>query len=99
MAEIELHVLNSQCLNRRIDSIDKVVSETKAWQEYRNNKNAIISWQFTTKDSRIKLKRLYPSVISCHDTSVKLNGAKKNALQFLVINNNLYIISWTIVYS
>jgi hypothetical protein len=62
MAEIELNVLNGQCLNRRIDNIETVISETKAWQNHRNNKNAKINWQFTTKDSRIKLKRLYPSL-------------------------------------
>jgi len=63
MAEIELHVLNGQCLNRHIDSIEKMQKEVKAWQESRNNKNAKINWQFTTKDARIKLKRLYPSLI------------------------------------
>ncbi|MGK7397644.1 MAG: transposase, partial [Candidatus Cyclobacteriaceae bacterium M3_2C_046] len=62
MAEIELHVLNSQCLNRRIEKMDKVISETMAWMKNRNNKVAKINWQFTTKDSRIKLKRLYPSI-------------------------------------
>lgn len=64
MAEIELHVLNSQCLNRRIDSMDKIASETKAWEEHRNNKNAKIDWQFKTKDARIKLKRLYPAILT-----------------------------------
>lgn len=62
MAEIELHVLNSQCLNRRIEKMDTVISETMAWMKNRNNKVAKINWQFTTKDSRIKLKRLYPSI-------------------------------------
>jgi hypothetical protein len=33
-----------------------------AWQNRRNNKNSKINWQFTTKDARIKLKRLYPSI-------------------------------------
>ena len=64
MAEIELNVLNGQCLNRRIDSIDTVKEEVEAWVNYRNNKNAKINWQFTSKDSRIKLKRLYPSIIA-----------------------------------
>jgi len=63
MAEIELHVLNGQCLNRRIDSIEKIITEVNAWQDYRNNKNSKINWQFTTKDARIKLKRLYPSIL------------------------------------
>ncbi len=38
MAEIELNVLMGQCLNRRIDSIEKVESETAAWEQARNNK-------------------------------------------------------------
>jgi len=62
MSEIELHVLNSQCLNRRIGDMDTIISESTAWVNYRNNKTAKINWQFTTKDSRIKLKRLYPSI-------------------------------------
>lgn len=61
MAEIELHVLNSQCLNRPLDSIEKVKAEIQAWQQDRNNKNQKINWQFTTQDARLKLKRLYPS--------------------------------------
>lgn len=62
MAEIELHVLNSQCLNRPLFSIQKIESEVDAWQNDRNNKNNRINWQFTTADARIKLKRLYPSI-------------------------------------
>ncbi len=62
MAEIELNVLNGQCLNRRIDNINTVRQEVEAWQDYRNNKDAKINWRFTAKDSRIKLKRLYPSI-------------------------------------
>ena len=62
MAEIELHVLNGQCLNRHIDSIEKVREEVIAWQNYRNNKESSINWQFTTKESRVKLRRLYPSI-------------------------------------
>ena len=64
MAEIELNVLGSQCLNRRIDNMDEIIAETKAWENHRNNKDAKINWQFTTKDSRIKLKRLYPSILT-----------------------------------
>lgn len=61
MAEIELNVLTGQCLNRRIDEIGIVRKEVRAWQEFRNNKNAKVNWQFTTKDARIKLSRLYPT--------------------------------------
>jgi len=61
MAEIELHVLNSQCLNRHIATIDNIKQEVEEWQNHRNNKDCKINWQFSTDDARIKLKRLYPS--------------------------------------
>lgn len=64
MAEIELHVLNGQCLNRHIDTIGKVRTEIQAWQEHRNNKNAKINWQFTNTNARVKLKRLCPSILN-----------------------------------
>jgi hypothetical protein len=62
MAEIELHVLNSQCLNRHISTIEEIKEQVEAWQNHRNNKISKINWQFTTKKSRVKLKRLYPSI-------------------------------------
>jgi hypothetical protein len=62
MAEIELHILNGQCLNRHIATIEKIREEVQAWQTNRNNKNSKINWQFTNKDARIKLKKLYPSL-------------------------------------
>ena len=62
MAEIELHVLNGQCLNRHISTMANIKEEVDAWQSNRNNKNTKIDWQFTTKDARVKLKRLYPSI-------------------------------------
>jgi hypothetical protein len=62
MSEIELNVLMGQCLNRRIDNLKTMKEEVNAWQNHRNNMNAKINWQFTTKDARIKLKKLYPSI-------------------------------------
>jgi hypothetical protein len=62
MTEIELKVLTGQCLNRRIDDIGIVRKEVQAWQRFRNNRNAKVKWQFTTKDARIKLSRLYPTL-------------------------------------
>jgi hypothetical protein len=60
MVEIELNVLTDQCLNKRIDNIEEVRREAKAWQEHQNNKNSTVNWQFTVDDARIKLLRLYP---------------------------------------
>ncbi len=62
MAEIELNVLMGQCLNRRIDNIDAMKQQVKAWQQDRNNKEAVINWQFTNDKARVKLKRLYPTI-------------------------------------
>jgi len=62
MAEIDLRVLSNQCLNCRIDTMTEVRRQVGAWEKERNNKEAVINWRFTTKDARIKLKRLYPSV-------------------------------------
>lgn len=61
MAEIEIQVLKRQCLNRHIGSLNELKNETNAWQQYRNSIPHPICWQFTTKDARIKLKRLYPT--------------------------------------
>ncbi len=62
MAEIELNVLTGQCLNRRIDDVEVARKEVNAWQKHRNNRQAKVNWQFTTKDARIKLSRLYPTL-------------------------------------
>ncbi len=64
MAEIELNVLMGQCLNRRIDNMELMRKEVKAWQESRNNKKATINWQFTNNAARVKLKKLYPTILT-----------------------------------
>ena len=60
LAESELGVLSSQCLDRRIADKPTLTREVKAWQNDRNKHKAKADWQFTTADARIKLKRLYP---------------------------------------
>jgi len=63
MAEIELNVLMRQCLNRRIGDLKTMKREAKAWQIDRNNKEATIKWQFTNETARVKLKKLYPTIL------------------------------------
>ncbi|GBE97586.1 hypothetical protein NIES298_18340 [Microcystis aeruginosa NIES-298] len=53
MAEIELSVLNRQCLDRRIPDMDSLKQEIKAWEENRNEKSNSVDWRFTTADARI----------------------------------------------
>ena len=60
MAESELGVLSTQCLDRRIPDKPKLIDEVAAWQKNRNKYHAKADWQFTTADARVKLKRLYP---------------------------------------
>ncbi len=61
MAEIELSVLSRQCLDRRIPDEETLKREVKAYEARRNEARATIDWQFTTRDARVKLHRLYPS--------------------------------------
>ncbi|MHB1764774.1 MAG: IS630-like element ISCARN102 family transposase, partial [Gammaproteobacteria bacterium] len=51
----------SQCLDRRIGSMEKLCAEVAAWQSRRDQIHAKVNWQFTTEDARVKLKRLYPT--------------------------------------
>ena len=60
MAESELGVLASQCLDRRIADKQILAHEVTAWQDHRNKHYTKADWQFTTANARVKLKRLYP---------------------------------------
>ena len=62
MAEIELNVLSSQCLDRRIQSKDFLASEVAHWEYQRNQLDTTVRWRFTTEHARIKLRKLYPSI-------------------------------------
>ena len=62
VAECELSVLLSQCLNRRIGTLEEMKTQVLAWQIDRNHRNATIDWQFQDKDARIKLRHLYPNI-------------------------------------
>lgn len=61
MAEIELGILQRQCLDRRLGDQATLTSEVAAWVATRNARLRRIDWRFTTADARIKLKRLYPA--------------------------------------
>ena len=61
MAEIELGVLASQCLDRRLPDRETLEQEVAAWVTERNAAIRTIDWRFTTDDARIKLDHLYPA--------------------------------------
>jgi transposase len=62
MAEIELSIVSRQCLERRIPDEETLRCEVRAYEDRRNTAQAKIEWRFTTKDARVKLHRLYPSI-------------------------------------
>jgi hypothetical protein len=62
MAESELGVLTSQCLDRRIPDRPALEREVAAWGKRRNTHNDKADWHFTTADARVKLKSLYPAL-------------------------------------
>jgi hypothetical protein len=61
MAEIEISVLDRQCLDRRLAEVAIVRSEVTAWETLRNDQHATVDWRFTTTKARSKLEFLYPS--------------------------------------
>lgn len=61
VAEVELSVLSSQCLDRRIPDAPALDGELAAWGRRRNDEASKVTWQFTTADARVKLRRLYPT--------------------------------------
>ncbi len=62
LAESELGVLSSQCLDRRIPDKQILSDEIAAWEHDRNTNHTKADWQFSTKDARVKLKHLYPAI-------------------------------------
>jgi hypothetical protein len=61
MAEIELSVLQRQCLDRRLADRPTAEQAVAAWVAQRNAALQRIDWRFRTADARIKLKHLYPA--------------------------------------
>ncbi len=62
MAEIEIGIMNRQCLNRRIDDIAITTQEIAAWESHRNALEAKIHWTFTIETARRKMPQTYPSI-------------------------------------
>jgi transposase len=71
MVEIEIGVLRSQCLDRRIADRETLISEITAWQKRRNDSAERIKWMFTTDQARRKMQRAYPKLQSQRDIQFK----------------------------
>jgi hypothetical protein len=62
MAEIELSVFSSQCLDRRIGEEATLKGEIAALEAERNQAKATIAWRFSTQDAQVKLQHVYPPI-------------------------------------
>jgi hypothetical protein len=64
IAEIELSLLSRLGVARRVATKSELEKQIESYQNKRNAKQIKVNWQFTSKDARVKLKRLYPSIES-----------------------------------
>jgi len=64
IAECELSVLSRQVLQKRFENKEILTKHVEIWAKDRNNHQRGVDWQFKTSDARIKLKRLYPTIIT-----------------------------------
>ncbi len=62
MVEIEIGILSSQCLDRRIPDLPTLTDEVDAWTRARNAAGARVRWMFGIEQARTKLGRAYPTV-------------------------------------
>ncbi len=58
----ELVNVHRACLDDRLESKSAVHDRTTPWTQQRNKQQIGVDWQFTTADTRIKLKRVYPKI-------------------------------------
>jgi len=63
MAEIEIGVMCRQALAKPSPDINSFKKQVKSWTFRRNCERNKVNWHFTTSDARIKLKRLYPTIV------------------------------------
>ena len=62
LAESEISIMNSQCLDRRLESVAAIATQVAPWEEARNAKQVRVHWTFTVAAARRKMKKLYPSI-------------------------------------
>lgn len=86
IAEIGINIITRECLNRRIPSVEELRKELDEWSLVYHSCPTSIDWQFQTKDSRIKLKKLYPDIEACREAAKSIAEKKKKGLEDLQNN-------------
>ena len=59
MAEIEIGILDRQCLDRRLPNRATLAAEVEAWQRRRNAEQRGIAWSFCQQDADAKMAQHY----------------------------------------
>jgi len=67
MAEIEIAILERNALSRRLPDEAALRRQVVAVETERNTQQRGIAWQFTSREARVKLERLYPVKESSSD--------------------------------
>lgn len=63
MAEIEIGILCRQALAKPLPDMSTFQRQVRAWTVHRNSLASKVNWQFTSRDARIKLAKLYPTIL------------------------------------
>jgi hypothetical protein len=61
-AEIEISIFERGCLSRPVPDTATLEQRVTALEAERNEQHATIDWQFTNRQARVKLKKLYPAL-------------------------------------
>lgn len=85
MAEVEISVLTRKCINERFATQEELRKNTTAWYDRPNAARTTINRQFTTNDTRISIKRLYP--ICCN------NNFTRYWYELIINRSNFYRIN------
>jgi hypothetical protein len=62
MAETEISIMSSQCLDRRLEAVAAVAAAVAPWENARNARKACIHWTFPRAAARRKMWKVYPSI-------------------------------------
>ena len=84
MAEIEIAILERNALSRRLPDEAALRRQVSAVEAERNEQRRRITWQFTSRDARHKLERLYPVKETQQIESIR-RGAACSDEQFIPV--------------
>ena len=63
MAEIEISIMSRQALAKPLPDFDSFSRQVRSWTLQRNAIGGKVNWQFRASDARMKLAKLYPSIL------------------------------------